>query len=149
MATLTGHTEAVHAVAWSQSGSDFVVSGSKDKTVKMWDLRFLAAANPAPGKKAKQQQKQQKEETSAAALEHRAVDSALYTKKAHEKVINAIAVAPNDKLFATASQDKTIKLWDAATGELQATLAGHRRGVWHIEFSPVERCLLSASADKT
>lgn len=128
VATLSGHMEAVHAVAWAQNSSNFLISGSKDKTIKFWDTKFLSGQSIA---------------------QHKTIDSALYTKKAHDKVINSLAVAPNDKMFATASQDKTIKLWNTTTGEPITTFNGHRRGVWHIEFSPVERCLLSASADKT
>lgn len=30
---------------------------------------------------------------------------------AHDKDVNALAFSPNDSLLATASQDKTIKLW--------------------------------------
>ena len=33
-----------------------------------------------------------------------------YTRKAHDKDINAIDVAPNDKLVATASQDRLVKV---------------------------------------
>ena len=36
--------------------------------------------------------------------------------QAHDKDINAIAVAPNDKLFASASQDRTAKLWSVTNG---------------------------------
>lgn len=33
-----------------------------------------------------------------------------FTEKAHDKDINGIGISPNDKLVATASQDKTIKV---------------------------------------
>lgn len=30
-----------------------------------------------------------------------------------------------------------------------AKLKGHKRGIWSVEFSPVDRCVLTASGDKT
>ena len=33
-----------------------------------------------------------------------------YTRKAHDKDVNSIEVSPNDKITATASQDRTIKV---------------------------------------
>jgi U3 small nucleolar RNA-associated protein 13 len=36
------------------------------------------------------------------------------TVMGHQKYINAVKVSPNDKLIASASQDKTIKLWNAS-----------------------------------
>lgn len=29
------------------------------------------------------------------------------------------------------------------------TLRGHKRGVWSVEFSPVDQCVITASGDKT
>jgi U3 small nucleolar RNA-associated protein 13 len=34
----TGHTEAVGAVAFSRRNLSFLVSGSSDKTIKLWSL---------------------------------------------------------------------------------------------------------------
>jgi hypothetical protein len=41
--------------------------------------------------------------------------------RAHEKDISVVAVAPNDSLVATASQDKTVKVWNATDPPLRAT----------------------------
>ena len=60
------------------------------------------------------------------------------TIMAHQKFINAVRVAPNDKLIATSSQDKSIKLWEAASLSLKGTLSGHKKGVWDIQFSPTD-----------
>jgi WD40 repeat protein len=45
--------------------------------------------------------------------------------------------------------DKTIKLWDVASGALIQTLSGHANTVWFVTFSPDGRTLASGSDDKT
>lgn len=60
-----------------------------------------------------------------------------------------MAVAPNDKLMATGSQDRTAKLWALPQCQLLGVFAGHRRGVWCVQFSPMDQVLATASADGT
>jgi U3 small nucleolar RNA-associated protein 13 len=60
------------------------------------------------------------------------VNSAKLTIMAHQKYINCVRISPNDKMIATSSQDKQIKLWDAQTLSLKATLTGHKKGVWDL-----------------
>lgn len=72
-----------------------------------------------------------------------------YTIQAHEKDINTIAIAPNDKVFATGSQDKLAKIWNLQEGTLIGTCKGHKRGVWSVKFSPVDQCLATSSGDRT
>ncbi|KAJ3106516.1 Transducin (beta)-like 3 [Phlyctochytrium planicorne] len=124
--TCAGHTEAVSAVSFAKKSSSFVLTGSEDRTVKLWDL-----------------------ETSKKSISHDNKLKARFTFQAHDKDINSIAVAPNDKIFATGSQDKTAKIWSCADGSLVGEFRGHRRGVWCVTFSPVDQVLATASADKT
>lgn len=73
----------------------------------------------------------------------------MLTVVGHQKYINAVRISPNDKLIASSSQDKTIKIWTASNLMLSMTLSGHKKGVWDIAFSPVDKLLVSASGDKT
>lgn len=66
----------------------------------------------------------------------------------HDKDINAAAVAPNDALCATASQDRTVRLWALPGLAAGATLRGHKRGVWAVEFSPVDQVRSSGGEGK-
>ena len=43
----------------------------------------------------------------------------------HHGIVNSVAFSPDGKLLASGSVDKTVKLWDAATGAEVHTLAGH------------------------
>lgn len=42
-----------------------------------------------------------------------------------------------------------MKVWQLPSLSPLLVLRGHKRGVWSLAFSPVDRCLLSASADGT
>ncbi|KAJ2777307.1 U3 small nucleolar RNA-associated protein [Coemansia interrupta] len=139
VATAVGHTKAVGAICLAQ-GTDcaFMLTGSEDRTVKMWDLKPLRSIFDHPERAA-----------SAVSSTGPVKLRSLYTFQAHDKDINSICVAPNDNIFATGSQDKTAKVWDVATGKQLGALQGHRRGVWNVSFSPVDRVIATTSADRT
>lgn len=134
-ATFTGHAESIGAVALPntapQVGSKeynspldhppkFLITGSQDKTIKRWDIGSTADKGPR----------------------------AAYTRKAHDKDINAIATSyySSSPLFASASQDRTVKIWDVETGEAVGVLRGHKRGVWSAAFSPPGTLALTTNA---
>ncbi len=126
VATAVGHTQAVGSISFSKLNFSFIVSGSIDTTIKYWSLNDTLL--------------------NSTAIVQLKVE---YTQKAHEKDINSLTVSPNDKLIASASSDRTAKLWDSTDGKLLQTLKGHKRGVWCVQFSPTEQIVATSSADGT
>ena len=57
--------------------------------------------------------------------------------------------SPDGKTLASASWDKTIRLWDADSGQLKNTLRGHADWVLSVAFSPDGKTLASGSTDET
>jgi U3 small nucleolar RNA-associated protein 13 len=168
-----GHTESVSAVSFpskqtaftrlttggaAAGSSSWVVSAGKDHSLKVWQLAPLLSLLPSPRPegwssedltKCVQSLTTGRSKEKSFVFKPRTISSAM----AHEKEINAVAVSPNDKIIASASQDRTIKLWSAPDlspgGQPVATLRGHKRGVWSIAFSPSDQVLASASGDGT
>jgi U3 small nucleolar RNA-associated protein 13 len=153
-AVFTGHAESLGAVSLPKTAPSegsaarddplnhppaFLVTGSQDQTVKKWEIP--REHQQGSGKSSR----------------------ALFTRKAHDKDINALDINTSAQLFASASQDKTVKIWDVDTGEVQGILKGHRRGVWSVKFAPLnlpliqgeqgqvsgKGAILTASVDKT
>ncbi|MBN3958325.1 serine/threonine-protein kinase [Nostoc sp. NMS8] len=69
--------------------------------------------------------------------------------KGHSSDVNSVAFSPDGTTLGSASDDKTIKLWNIADGEAIRTLEGHANWIWTIAFSPDSKTLASGSADKT
>ena len=167
--TLTGHTGEVSDVNFvpNLSNRDFykLISTGVDKTVRIWQVfnRYsnkegaIASIATAPsydrfvtgnwdGK---------------IGFWNTNIDGTqklLNTVAGHEDSISQVKYSPDGKIIATAAWDKTIKLWDAETGNLIDTLTGHNDGINSIAFTSTSLnssykeggyILLSGSEDKT
>jgi WD40 repeat protein len=68
---------------------------------------------------------------------------------AEQKKVWSVAYSPDGSTLASESTDRTIKLWDVASGRVRRTLSGHRERVLSIAFAPDGSTLASGSLDGT
>lgn len=66
----------------------------------------------------------------------------------HTAAVNDVVFSRDNQIIATASTDKTVKLWNANTGALLRTLAPHWAAVNSVAFSPNGKLVASGCWDK-
>ena len=62
--------------------------------------------------------------------------------------VESVCFSSDGKQIASGSWDKTVKIWNASSGELQSTLAGHNAPVTQVEFIDADT-VVSSSDDGT
>jgi ribosome assembly protein 4 len=67
----------------------------------------------------------------------------------HQQPINCVVFSPDGQYIASASFDKSIKLWNSVTGKFMHSLRGHVEAVYMCNWSADSRLLVSASKDST
>ncbi|KAG2738058.1 WD40 repeat-like protein [Suillus brevipes Sb2] len=119
----TGHADIVTSVCWSRNGRR-VLSGSTDGTARQWEV--------------------ESEET---------IENILASIETGHERVYAVVYSPDTALIATGGLDARaeypIKIWDAKTGKLVATLKGHTVTVWCLAWTKDGKTLISASSDSS
>jgi len=121
VAELVGHTAKVTACVISRD-SKLIVSGSLDKTSKVWRIK-----DP----------------------KHVQQPELLYTLNGHTEGILDVCISEDVKYVVTASQDKTLRIWDTRNGEIYKVLSGHKAAVNACALSSDGKLLVTASEDSS
>jgi WD40 repeat protein/tetratricopeptide (TPR) repeat protein/serine/threonine protein kinase len=67
--------------------------------------------------------------------------------RGHDRAALGLAFSPDGKTLASASWDRTVRLWDTTTGKELKVLRGHTKGVWEVAFSPDGKTLASSGQE--
>ena len=155
--TFTGHSDVVRSVAFSPDG-EYALSGSWDKTLKLWDVNTGREIRTFRGYPSDVNSVAFSPNGNYALSGSRDKTLKLWdvntgreirSFSGHSSSVSSVAFSPDGRYALSGSYDKTLKLWDVNTGEAIRTFTGHSHLVYSVAFSPDGEYALSGSHDNT
>lgn len=144
---LNGHTDSVYCIQFDDRK---IVTGSRDRTIKFWDIRTGQCYYTLTGHDASVLCLHYDDELlvtgssdTTAIVWDMKTGAQRFRLRAHS--VGVLDVCADDKRIVTCSKDSTIVVWDRQTGELLRTLIGHRGPVNAVQL--VNGLVVSASGD--
>jgi WD40 repeat protein len=86
---------------------------------------------------------------SSVVVREKASGAVLHTLTGHSADVVSLVFSPDGRRLATASYDRTVKLWDMQTGQDVFTLLGHTAGAVSVAFSPDGNQIVTGGIDFT
>jgi WD40 repeat protein len=154
--TFTGHEGPIPSVAIAPDGHTGL-SGSWDKTLKLWNLAGGVAIRTFTGNtewvRSVAITPNGRSALSGSGQTLKLWDlsdgGAIRTFTGHTDQVWSVAIAPDGRTALSGSWDKTLKLWDLANGAVIRTFTGHTDIVTSVAIAPDGRIALSGSRDRT
>jgi WD40 repeat protein len=157
---LQGHEGGVNCIAISADGAH-IVSGSQDKTIRVWDARTgEAITGPIQGHSGPVLSVMFSPD--GARIVSGSLDKticvwdawtgeiAMGPMQGHTDSVQSVAFSPDGECIVSGSSEGTICVWDAWTGQaIMEPIWGHTDSVQSVLFSPDGACIVSGSSDKT
>uniref|UniRef100_A0A1J3D9S1 WD-40 repeat-containing protein MSI3 n=2 Tax=Noccaea caerulescens TaxID=107243 RepID=A0A1J3D9S1_NOCCA len=121
---LMGHEQEGYGLAWSSFKEGYLLSGSQDQKICLWDVSATASDK---------------------------VLNAMHVYEGHESVIEDVAWhMKNENIFGSAGDDCRLVIWDLRTNQMQDQVKVHEREINYLSFNPFnEWVLATASSDST
>jgi WD40 repeat protein len=73
----------------------------------------------------------------------------LQTLQGHTNIVTSVSITPDGRRAVSASEDKTLRVWDLQSGQCIQTLEGHTDSVTSVSITPNGRRAVSGSDDRT
>ena len=152
LATLRGHEDKVTGVAFAPGDGRWVVSASADHTARIWGTGTdnVLEGHRGPLRSADFDPAGTRVVTTSnlgeAWIWQLPKATAPLRLEGHSDSVESARFSPGGERVVTASLDRTARLWDAATGRLEATLT-HDGDVLGVAVSGDGRRVLTGSAD--
>ncbi|XP_065868417.1 notchless protein homolog isoform X2 [Euphorbia lathyris] len=145
--SLTGHTLAITCVKWG--GDGVIYTGSQDCTIKVWETTQgkLIRELKGHGHWVNSLALSTEYVVRTGAFDH--TGKTYSSAEEIKKLINHVYFSPDGQWVASASFDRSVKLWNGVTGKFVAAFRGHVGPVYQISWSADSRLLLSGSKDST
>ncbi|WP_052754371.1 WD40 repeat domain-containing protein [Calothrix sp. 336/3] len=135
--TLTGHTASVNAVSLSHDDK-YIVSGSSDNTIKVWELvtgkEILTLTGHSDWVNAVSLSHDDKYIVSGSSdntikVWELITGKEIFALTGHRSSVNAIVLTPDGSKIVSASSDTSIRVWNLKSGEVLHTFVGHTASV--------------------